>query len=269
MEPITNAGEQAALENKAPELPNFIQMLYHKFHEEPWAEFLYNWENLVFAIIIAILLSLVLSRAIKYRRLIPCRLQNAAEMLVEGLESLVTGVLGPEQGRKYFPFLATLFVYILSMNLFGMVPLMKSPSSNINVTGALAICVFVLVQFLNIRNMGVLGFLYHLAGSPKNAMEWILAPMMFPLELLTQLTRPVTLAIRLFGNVLGEDILVGAFSIFGLGVLASYSLPVGVPLQIPFMFLAVLTSTMQALVFTLLTTVYILLSMPHSDEKHS
>jgi len=180
---------------------------------------------------------------------------------VEGISGFITSVLGHD-GAKYVPFLGTLFIYILSMNLLGLVPLMASPSSNLNITVALAICVFVMVQYLNIKNMGIKGFIYHLAGSPKNAIEWSIAPLMFPIELLTQISRPITLALRLFGNILGEKILIAFFA--GVGVSLLYFFPI----QTPFMFLGLLTSVMQALVFTLLSTIYILLSIPHSEEIH-
>lgn len=263
------AGQSTDLENlesRTPELPNIISILYHRFHDMPWAKFLHRWENIIFSIFIALIISLIAYWGARKKSLIPSGLQNALELMVEQFRKLVLGVLGPH-GEAYIPFLGTLFIYILTMNLFGLIPLMKSPSSNINITASLAICVFCLVQYLNIRNMGILGFLYHMAGSPKNAVGWALAPFMLVLEIITQLARPVTLSLRLFGNVLGEDILIGAFALLGVVLVSSLQSPVGLPLQIPFMFLAILTSLMQALVFTLLSTVYILLSIPH-EEKH-
>lgn len=195
------------------------------------------------------------------REMIPYGLQNFLEWVVDTFRTFIVGVLGPD-GERYVPFLGTLFLYILSMNLMGLIPLLRSPSSSLNVTVALAICVFVLVQYLNIKNMGILGFLYHLAGSPKNRVEWMMAPLMFPIELLTQISRPVTLSLRLFGNILGEKILVGFFAL--VSVTAFYFIPI----QTPFMFLGLLTSVMQAMVFALLSTVYILLSAPHVEEHH-
>jgi F-type H+-transporting ATPase subunit a len=258
--------ESLDVEKKVPELPNFIGILYHRFHDMPFAKFLHQWENVIFSIIVATLISTVAYLGTRKRDLIPSGLQNFLELLIEKFHKLITDVLGPS-GEKYIPFLGTLFIYILTMNLFGMVPLMKAPSANLNITIALAICVFCLVQYLNIRNMGLFGFIYHLAGSPKTVIEWILAPFLFGLELISQLARPITLSLRLFGNILGEDILIGAFAILGVTLIASFSY-VGLPLQIPFMFLGLLTSLMQALVFTLLSTVYILLSSPHSEKKH-
>ncbi|CCB87311.1 MULTISPECIES: F0F1 ATP synthase subunit A [Parachlamydia] len=243
------------------ETPNAITLLYQRFHDTAWATFLHSWENIVFSIFVAFLISFVFYLGTRKSDMIPERFQNTLEWVVESIYKLVTDVLGP-QGAKFVPFIGTLFIYILSMNLIGLVPLMKSPSSSLNITVALAICVFCLVQFLNIKHMGVGGFIYHMAGSPKNLIEWLLAPLMFTLEIITQLARPVTLSLRLFGNVFGEHILVTQFVIMGVTLLA----PLIIPLQLPFMFLGMLTSLMQALVFSLLSTVYILLSMP--DDKH-
>lgn len=265
---ISELSLQSSMGSHVPELPNILTLLHHKFPDAAWANFLHRWENIIFSVIIAILLSVIFHYGMRKRSLIPSGLQNFLELLAEALQNLIYGVLGKQLGEKYFPFLATLFVYILTMNLIGFVPFMKSPSANLNITAALAICVFVLVQYLNIRNMGVSGFLYHLAGSPKTPLEWFMVPLMFPIELLTQFSRPITLSLRLFGNILGEDILIGAFAVFGIAMLATFNSPVGVPLQIPFLLLGLLTSLMQALVFTLLTTIYILLSIPHSEKKH-
>src|SRR3990172_12520331 len=263
---VTAQGGGQAASAEVPELPNFITLLYHKFGHTAWAAFLHHWENIVFSLIIAFTIWLLFYLGSRQRALIPSGLQNFLEMIVDGLRNFVVGVLG-ERGEKYLPFLGTLFIYILFMNLFGLIPFMKSPSSSLNTTAALAICVFVLVQYLNIRNMGLFGFFYHMAGSPKWILGWSLAPLMFPVELITQLSRPLTLSLRLFGNILGEDILIAAFAVLGLTLLSAFNSPVGLPLQAPFMFLAMLTSLLQALVFTLLSTVYILLSVPHTEQE--
>lgn len=250
--------------NEVAEPINFITFLYNRMDESALWSFLHKWDSIFFSILIAILITTVFLVGAKKKELVPSGLQNFLELCVDSLRSLVIGVLGPD-GEKYVPFLGSLFIYILSMNLFGIVPLMKSPSANINITAAHAICVFILVQYLNIRNMGLKGFLYHMAGSPKNAITWCMVPLMFPIELITQLSRPITLAFRLFGNIFGEDVLIGYFALIGATLLPMLY-PLGLPLQTPFLFLALLTSLMQALVFTLLTTVYILLSIPEAEE---
>lgn len=252
----------ANLEEEAPEVPNVISLIYTSFTEAPkWAVTLHEWQNIIFSIGIACLISLIFYLCARKSALIPEKFQNGLEFFIEGFRDFVVSILG-EHGEKYVPFLGTLFIYILCMNWFVLIPLMKSPSASINVTAGLAITVFILVQYLNIRNWGIKGFLYHLAGSPKDFVGWAMVPLMLPIEILTQLTRPLTLALRLFGNVLGEDILIGVFALFGVAIFSSFQAPIGIPLQIPFMFLALLTGLMQAGVFTLLSTVYILLSQP-------
>src|SRR3990170_5875618 len=264
---VTGQASGQAASAEVPELPNFITLLYHKFGHTAWAAFLHHWENIVFSLIIAFTIWLLFYLGSRQRALIPSGLQNFLEMIVDGLRNFVVGVLG-ERGEKYVPFLGTLFIYILFMNLFGLIPAMKSPSSSINITAALAICVFVTVQYLNIKNMGLGGFIYHMAGSPRGVIGWSVAPLMLPVELITQFARPLTLALRLFGNIMGEDILIAAFAVLGITILSAMKSPVGIPLQVPFMFLAMLTSLLQALVFTLLSAVYILLAVPHKEEKH-
>lgn len=250
-----------------PELPNFITLLSRKFEGIPWIQFIHHWENVIFSLIVAVGISMLFYFGSRHKELIPSGLQNFLELVVEELRTLIISIIGP-QGEKYVPLLGSLFIYILCMNLMGLVPFMKSPSSNINITAALAICVFVLVQYLNIKNMGVGGFLYHLAGAPKDLTGWLMAPLMFPIEIITQFSRPLTLAFRLFGNIFGEETIIAAFSIFGVAMLSSLGPAVGFPLQVPFMFLALLTGVMQALVFTLLSAVYILLSIPEEHSSH-
>lgn len=242
-----------------PSLPNLLTFVEHGLTNSAWAEFLHTWESIFFSFFIACVISLIFFLGSRHQERVPSGLQNFLEWIVETFRWFTLSVLGAD-GEKYVPFLGTLFIYILSMNLLGLIPLMASPSSNLNITTALAICVFVLVQYLNFKNMGFLGFLYHLAGSPKHAAGWMLAPLMFPIELLTQISRPITLALRLFGNILGEKILIAFFA--GIGITFLYFFPI----QVPFMFLGILTSVMQAMVFTLLTSVYILLSVPHTEQ---
>ncbi|ADI38479.1 ATP synthase subunit a [Waddlia chondrophila 2032/99] len=247
--------------------PNIISLLY-KIFPNKLTQMLHQWEDLAFSIIIATFVIILFRIGIRKREMIPKGLQNGLEMITELLMKVIYGILGSEE-KKYIPFLGTLFVYILALNLFGLIPLMKPPSANLNTAIALALCVFTLVQYLNIKHMGIFGFLYHMAGSPKTVLEWIIVPLIFPLELLTQISRPVTLALRLFGNIMGEEALIGYFTLAGVAAFSLLDLPMqgGLPLQIPFMFLGILTSFMQALVFTLLSAVYILLSIPHK-EKH-
>ena len=247
--------------NAIPKMPNFLTFLERYLEDSSWGEFIFKWESIIFSLLIGCLITIVLYMGSTAKEDIPKGFQNFLEWVVESLEIFIFGILGKD-GKEFLPFLGTLFIYILCMNLFGLVPLMASPSSNFNVTIALSICVFFMVQYLNIKNMGFKGFLYHMAGSPNTTLGWVMVPLMFPIELLTQISRPITLALRLFGNILGEKILVAFFAI--MGVTMFYFLPI----QLPFMLLGLLTNVMQAMVFTLLSTIYILLSVPHAGEIH-
>ena len=251
------------------EPPNILSLLHTRFESSWWAFILYDWEDIIFSSLLAIFIALIFHIGVRNRQMIPTGLQNFLEFITESVLSVLRGILG-QDGTKYLPFIGTLFVYIFGMNLMGLIPLLKPPSASLNITIALGICVFLYVQYLNVKHMGFKGFLYHMAGSPKSKLEWGLVPLMFPLELLTQLSRPLTLALRLFGNIMGEEALIGYFTLMGVVALSFFELPVnaGIPLQIPFMLLGMLTSLMQAAVFSLLTAVYIMLSMPHGEKEH-
>jgi F-type H+-transporting ATPase subunit a len=190
------------------------------------------------------------------------------EMLVERLYGTVVDTLGPRWGPRFVPFLGTQFLYIWVMNLFGQIPFMFSPTSNLNVTVALALTAVVYAHYTSLRYMGFKGWLDHLAGSPRSPIEWGLLPLIFPIHVIGELAKPVSLSCRLFGNIFGEDMLLAGFASLGITALAATHLPFGIPLQFPFLFLALLTSTVQALVFTMLSTIYILLLLPHDDHGH-
>ncbi len=264
---MSSSGEAAgkAAHEGAPELPNFITLLYDKYGKVAFVKFLHHWENIIFSLLIVIVISIVAYLASRRSTLIPGKLQNLVEMAVEGLDNFICGILGP-RGRRFTPFLGTLFIYILCMNFFGLVPGMKSPSSNLNTTVALAACVFFYVQYTGIRSFGLLGYLSHLAGEPKDAVGWAMVPLNLPIHIMEELIKPLSLSMRLFGNIFGEDILIAVFVGLGAASLSFLHLPIGLPFQVPFIFLALLTGTIQALVFTLLSTIYFFLMMPHEEE---
>lgn len=260
------AGKKAA-EQGAPELPNFITLLYERYGKTALVQFLHTWQNVVFSLIIILILGFVAYFSSRRKTLLPGKLQNFMEMAVESLDDFICGILGP-RGRQFTPFLGTLFIYILCMNFLGLIPGMKSPSSSLNTTVALAICVFLYVQFTGIKNLGIIGYLDHLAGNPRDFVTWALVPINLPIHIIGELAKPMSLSLRLFGNITGEDILIAVFVSLGVMALSFLNLPVGLPLQVPFIFLALLTGTIQALVFTLLSTIYFLLMFPHEEEKH-
>jgi len=113
--------------------------------------------------------------------------------------------------------------------------------------------------------LGPLRYLYHLAGEPADRVTWAMSPLMVVLHLVEELAKPVTLSVRLFGNVFAEHTLLAVMAVLGVGALSVIHSPVGLPFELPFMFLALLTGSIQALVFAVLTAVYIALVLPHED----
>ena len=253
-------------ESGPQKFPSVITVLHRAFPHSGWATFLHEYEAIVFSLLVALLLCLVTAAATRAPQLIPSGLQNAVEALVEALNDFITGILGEQHGARFVPFLGSLFIYIWAMNLFGLIPFMDSPTSNLNVTVALALTVFVYAQWIGLRGLGVLGYIDHMAGSPRDLTSWLLVPLMLPIHVLGELSKPISLSCRLFGNVFGEDMLLVAFVSLGVTSLAFTHLPIGLPLQVPFLVLALLTSTLQALVFTVLSTIYFLLMLPHHDH---
>lgn len=253
------SGETHAAEGGAPKLPSLIELL---FGPDSIAE---HWVNVIYAFAVGVFLSLVCMRVYAKRQMIPGKLQNAVEMMVEGMYNFIESILGKE-AKKYVPYLGSLFFYILLMNWIGMIPLGHSPSTSLNITASLAILTFLYAQWTGITRLGALGYLHHMAGSPRDVISWCMVPLLFPLHVIGELAKPFSLALRLFGNITGEDTLVAVF--VGLGIALMAFSPVGVPLQLPFYFLGLLLSTIQALVFTLLSTIYILLMLPHEEHAH-
>lgn len=203
----------------------------------------------------------------------PGRFQMFAEMVGGAFDSFCKGLLGETNGRKYMPYIATLFCLILICNFMGMIPTMRAPSASIIITMSFALCTFIVVQITAWTRLGPLTYIHHLMGSPKDVIGWVLSPLFLLLEIISDfIAKPLSLALRLFGNIFGKDILLGAFLGMGILLMGAMAEPVaaviGIPLTIPFYFLGLLLSTIQALVFSLLSTIYIMLVLPHDHDEH-
>lgn len=255
-----NAEEHGGGGSGPPHLPSLLSLLFGHGSLYEWSDLVYAWATILFLVLVAVL-------AYRKRELIPSGVQNVVEMYVSGMLDFFEKILGGDAARRYTPFLGTLFIYIFVNNLWGLVPFGHSPSTSLNVTGTLAVIVFLYSQYTGITRLGIVGWLDHLAGEPRSAIMWVLAPVMLVLHIVGEIAKPVSLALRLFGNITGEDVLVAAFVGLGLSALAFVKSPVGLPLDVPFIFLGILLSLIQALVFTLLSTVYILMMLPH-EEHH-
>jgi F-type H+-transporting ATPase subunit a len=241
-----------------PELPDIFAILAEKFPANPFLKFIYLWKHVSFSLVIVLILGIFSYFACRRKSLIPGRLQVAFEMIVGGVDDFICGIMGPK-GRKFTPFVGTLFIYILFMNLSGLIPLVKASTASWSTTLALALCVFFYVQYTAIREQGFLGYLDHLAGRQRGALAFtvILPLFMLILHILTELIRPLSLSLRLRGNIWGDEVLIALLCRFGIK---------GLPLLFLNMSMAILTSIVQAAVFCLLTTIYLSLVLDHEEE---
>jgi len=169
----------------------------------------------------------------------PTGLHNFFEATIIGVYDFGESIMGKE-GRPYMPFLCSLALFIVVANLVGLLPGCVPPTSNVNTNGAMAIMVFFLYQYIGIRKHGG-HYIKHFLGP----VPWMI-PLMFPIEVISHLARPVSLALRLFGNIKGEELV-----ILVLGFLVPLILPM------PMVAFAVFTSFLQGVVFMLLSMVYI------------
>lgn len=254
----------------APELPNVITILSKtSLGEKPVVKYLHHWENAFFSFVLIIIVSVIVIKATRRKKLIPTGLQNLVEYIVEVFDDFVCGILGKQNGRRFLPYLGSLFLFIFFNNIMGLIPFLKSPTSSIRVTVALAICTFFYVQYVGLKDLGVLGYLHHVAGSPKGIVGWAMVPMMLPMHIIEELAKPLSLALRLFGNILGEDVLLAVLTGLGIAflgwVIGMPHIPVGFPFQLFAMFLAIIFSFVQALVFTLLSLAYFIMVLPHEE----
>ncbi len=257
-------GEHAEGEHgESHELPNIISIIFgHKAN--PTITDIQYWENVIFAFLAGLFLVVVAQRAHSKRKMIPGRLQNVVEMMVEFFYDFFYGMLGKET-KRMMPLLGSLFFYILTMNLMGLIPFLKSPTTSINITISLAIIIFLYSQYVGLKGLGFMGWVDHLAGSPRDVTGWVLVPLMLPIHIIGEFAKPFSLAARLFGNITGEDIVI--FALVGIGLsLTGDSLNVGIPFQVLFIPLGLLFSVIQALVFTILSTIYLSLMLP--QEGH-
>lgn len=193
-------------------------------------------------VIIAVvtLISAIGTRRLKDR---PGKLQNALEMAVEKLVGFFADMLGRERARKYLPLFGTLFIFIVVSNYSGLLPgagVVRGfgpPTSSLSVTAGLAIVVFISTHYLGVRTHGLKGYLHH-----------FIKPVFFmlPFLLIEEIVRPLSLSLRLYGNIYGEESVTHQlYQLF----------PVGVPLVM--MILSLLFCTIQAVVFTMLSAIYI------------
>lgn len=239
------------------ELPNIVTILAEMTRGTAVSSFLHTWENLVFSFIIISAISIIVVAVSAKIRLVPGRAQAACELYVGGIDDFVCGIIGPA-GRKFVPFIGTLFIYILFMNLCVLVPFLKSSTSSWSTTMALALCVFIYLQYTSIREHGIIGYVDRLLGRPRGiiAATVFVPVMMLVLHIVSELVRPISLSLRLRSNIWGDDMLIAVLAGFGIK---------GVPILFFNSLIVVLASIVQAVVFSLLTTIYFALALEQEE----
>lgn len=168
-----------------------------------------------------------------------------------------------KENRKYLPFSATLFIFVLVMNLLGLVPGFIMPTHLPQINLGLAVLVFVLYNYWGIREVGLLSYLKHMFG-PFSGWLIPVGMFLFCVELISHFIRPLSLTLRLFGNMTGDHMVLGVFTNITRGLFEQ-----GIPVPVPVVFylLGAVVCLIQAFVFTLLTMIYIRLATAH-DESH-
>jgi F-type H+-transporting ATPase subunit a len=186
----------------------------------------------------------------------PGRFQIVLEDLVSALASMLDEWIGPK-GRRFLPLVGALGVFILVSNDLGLVPGFMAPTSNINVTVGCAITAWVYYHLQGIRENGFVAYVKHFGGPA--GVPAVMIPMMFVIELISHASRVLSLSLRLFGNVFGEELIIAI-----LALLVPFLLP------LPIMALGLITGGLQAFIFVLLTVIYLqgAVVSEHHDEGH-
>jgi F-type H+-transporting ATPase subunit a len=193
---------------------------------------------------------LFLTLTVKTRSIVPTRMQLISEMSYNFIAQLLNDTIG-DQGRKYFPFVFAIFMFVLIGNMVGMVPYSFTFTSHIIVTFALAAMVFIGVTVLGFLKHGLHFFSFFVVPG----LPWYMLPILIPIEVISYLARPISLSVRLFANMLAGHTL--------LKVFAGFVLPLGLVGVVPLAFIVALTGLeiliafLQAYVFAILTCMYI------------
>jgi len=239
-------------------------------------------DHVTYTWLVMVILAAITFAASRNLQLVPRGLQNFLEVILEQFMQMIDDVMGHE-GRRYLPLLATLGLFILTGNLMSLVPGLAGPTGNLNTTAACAIVVFVAYHWIGVRKQGALTYLKHFAGPVPLALK----PLMFVIEIISHLARPLSLTLRLFGNMVGGHILLAViFLLMGLDGLIGWALSgsavgavvggiggaITIVFTVGFLYpLKILVAFLQAFIFVMLTMLYIsgaIEEAEHHSEHH-
>ena len=213
--------------------------LGHFAHAYPHV--IYSW----FAIILLVVLAVLATRRIE---MVPTKGQNFFEIIISGMEEFMVDITG-EEGRWFFPIIATIFIYVATCNLMGLVPGFYPPTASINTTVSCAIPVFLFTHFIGIKYHGI-KYIKHFLGP-----VWWLIPIILPIEIIGHMARVLSLSFRLFGNITGHELVLAILFMLAGAFFA----------PLPIMAMGIFVSLVQAFVFFLLSTMYFAGAM---EEAH-
>jgi F-type H+-transporting ATPase subunit a len=199
--------------------------------------------HVVMALIVTLIIVVFFKLTVKNLSMLPSKLQRFLEMIYQAFRSLIDDIIGPE-GRQYLPAIATIGIFIAMCNLVGLLPEMGSPTANLNVTVGCALFIFVYYHYQGVRKHGALGYIKTFMGP-----AWWLAWLFFPIEIISHFSRPLSLSMRLFGNIYGEDLVI--YIIMSIAPWYLFISP------LPMMAFAIFTSFLQAFIFVMLSIIYL------------
>lgn len=212
--------------------------LGHFAHAYPYI--VYTWVVMIMLIVLGFI-------AAKSVSLVPTKVQNVMEIIISALEEFTIDITG-EEGRWLFPLLATIFLYIFTCNIIGLIPGFFPPTASLNTTLSCALVVVPFTHVIGIKYHGV-KYIKHFLGP-----VWWMVPLIFPIEIIGHLARILSLTFRLFGNMMGHELVAGI--LFGLA--GAFFAP------LPIMVLGIFVALVQAFVFYLLSVMYFTGALEHA-----
>ena len=204
-------------------------------------------DHITYTLLVMVILTVLGWAATRRMDIYPNKVQNVMEVFVNAFHNLLIETMG-EHGKQFFPLIATIGFFILFSNLIGLIPGFDSPTGSLNTTIAMALVVFFLTHIVGVKMQGMKYFKQFLGP------VWWLIPLMMPIEIISHLSRPLSLSVRLFGNISGGHIVLAVIFVL---------VPLLIPL--PILILKILISVIQTLVFMLLSMMYIAGAM---EEHH-
>ena len=211
------------------------------------AHFAHSYPHVIYSWVVMIFLIFSGSLAAKKLSLVPTGAQNFFEVVVSGIEDFMVDVTG-EEGRWFFPIVATIFIYIFTCNMVGLVPGFFPPTASLNTTASCAITVFVFTHYIGIKCHGA-KYIKHFLGP-----IWWMIPIIFPIEVIAHFARVLSLSFRLFGNMMGHELVLGILFFLAGAFFA----------PLPIMALGIFVALVQAFVFFLLSIIYFTGAMEHA-----